>query len=119
MENDRLREKIAFEFYKAKALAGDMPFSQAVAVRTVMADLAYAKADQILSLVEAEKEREIEEVRGKTIQAVIDWLQGDINNAGKRTAGLPSLRAIEGVVLQTVINALKEYRSLKASKEKE
>ena len=53
------------------------------------------------------------EARKQAIQAVIDWLQGDIGSADKRSAGLPSLKAIEGVVLQTVINALKEYQALK------
>ncbi len=45
------------------------------------------------------------------IQSVIDYLGNEIKTTDKRTAGLPSLRIIECVVLQTVVNALKEWRA--------
>lgn len=60
-----------------------------------------------------EVKEQVKEARRETIQAVIDWLQGDIDNADKRTAGLPSLKAVEKVVLQTIVNALKEYQAQK------
>lgn len=63
-------------------------------------------AEEAIPLISAE-------ARKQAVQAVIDWLQGDIDNVDKRSAGLPSLKAIEGVVLQTVINALKEYQPSK------
>ena len=52
-------------------------------------------------------------------QAFIDYLENEIKTVDKRTAGLPSFKAIECMVLQTVINALKEWQALKATEGKE
>ena len=50
---EEIRNEIAREFYVFKALAGDMPWSQAWAARTVMVDLAYAKADEVLAYLDS------------------------------------------------------------------
>ena len=52
-------------------------------------------------------------------QAFIDYLENEIKTVDKRTAGLPSFKAIECMVLQTVINALKEWQAPKATEGKE
>ena len=52
---------------------------------------------------------------GKGVQAVIDYLKDEIETQGKRTTGMPELKAhldaVEKVVLQTVVNALEEWQT--------
>ena len=52
MSEAELREQIARRFYASnKALLGDMPWSQTIAVGTASSYLAYSEADRILSLI--------------------------------------------------------------------
>lgn len=74
MKTKEIREEIAFEFYNARAQAGDMPWSQASAVGGVMVDLAYAKANQILSYLHAQNFRQVES--GKLPQTKVICLCG-------------------------------------------
>lgn len=53
-KQEEMREELAKEFYNARASVGDMPWGQAQAVRTIGADLAYAKATEILEYLHSQ-----------------------------------------------------------------
>ena len=119
-ERDKLREKIAhikLAENEGITVEGVPKYIKAEVIGLTEMENAFEYADQILALLSQHEQDVRREGFSQAIQAVIDYLQGEIDTIEERSAGKPELKAhfnaMEKVILKTVINAFADWQALK------